>query len=189
MTWVDLYFAAILDYLTSMTKPDLLYKHSSLKAIADTVFALDSIKDWMKKRPIKAIQPAECTKKCLQLKEHYDKRVKSMSALCAETIREETEKLTKERTKDIQDRNNSLKKYSEKLLREKIELEKKDTNHTKSIQDLESRVSKLMLISTEQMKKLDIAAREKRQFRKQISVLGKRVCSGMQPAGERKLRI
>lgn len=51
LTWADLYFTAILDYLNFMAKKDLTDKHSNLKKVVETVLALDGIKEWVAKRP------------------------------------------------------------------------------------------------------------------------------------------
>lgn len=52
LTWVDLYFVAILDYLNFMTKQDLIEKYPNLKALKEKVLAVDSIKKWIEKRPV-----------------------------------------------------------------------------------------------------------------------------------------
>ena len=52
LTWADIYLAGVLDYLNYMTKVDLLEKHENLKAVVDTVFALEPIKAWLEKRPV-----------------------------------------------------------------------------------------------------------------------------------------
>lgn len=51
LTWVDIYFAGILDYLNYMAKCDLIEKHPNLKAVVDNVLALEPIKAWIEKRP------------------------------------------------------------------------------------------------------------------------------------------
>ncbi|KAG5680355.1 hypothetical protein PVAND_009865 [Polypedilum vanderplanki] len=51
LTWADLYFTAILDYLNYMAKTDLIANHENLKKVVATVLALDGIKQWVEKRP------------------------------------------------------------------------------------------------------------------------------------------
>lgn len=51
LTWADLYFTAILDYMDYMVKGDLVEKHANLKAVRDNVLALPAIKEWIAKRP------------------------------------------------------------------------------------------------------------------------------------------
>ncbi|XP_055705974.1 glutathione S-transferase [Phlebotomus papatasi] len=52
LTWADLYFAGILDYLNYMTKTDLTEKYPNLKAVVDNVLGIESIKAWVEKRPV-----------------------------------------------------------------------------------------------------------------------------------------
>lgn len=51
LTWVDIYFAGILDYLNYMTKTDLIEKHPNLKNVVEGVTSLEPIKAWLEKRP------------------------------------------------------------------------------------------------------------------------------------------
>lgn len=51
LTWADVYFTGILDYLNYMAKVDLLEKHPNLKRLVDGVLALEPIKAWIEKRP------------------------------------------------------------------------------------------------------------------------------------------
>ncbi|XP_058456414.1 glutathione S-transferase [Malaya genurostris] len=51
LTWADLYFVAILDYLNYMTKSDLVANHPSLQQVVDNVTSIESIKNWIDKRP------------------------------------------------------------------------------------------------------------------------------------------
>lgn len=51
LTWADLYFAGILDYLNYMAKTDLIEKYVNLKAVVESVHALEPIKAWLEKRP------------------------------------------------------------------------------------------------------------------------------------------
>lgn len=51
LTWADLYFVGILDYLNAMVKEDLVENHPKLKALRENVLALPPIKAWVEKRP------------------------------------------------------------------------------------------------------------------------------------------
>ncbi|KAJ9592543.1 hypothetical protein L9F63_015778 [Diploptera punctata] len=51
LTWVDLYFIAMIDYLDAMAKQDLTAKHPNLKALKDKVLQQPAIKAWVAKRP------------------------------------------------------------------------------------------------------------------------------------------
>lgn len=51
LTWADVYFAGILDYLNYMTRTDLVEKYPNLKRIVETVTSLEQIKTWLEKRP------------------------------------------------------------------------------------------------------------------------------------------
>lgn len=46
-----MYFVAILDYLNYMTKSDLVANHPNLQKVVDNVTSIDSIKNWIDKRP------------------------------------------------------------------------------------------------------------------------------------------
>ncbi|KAG8223841.1 hypothetical protein J437_LFUL007862 [Ladona fulva] len=48
LTWADLYFVAVLDYLESMAGMSFTEKHSNLKALKDKVLAIPAIKEWYK---------------------------------------------------------------------------------------------------------------------------------------------
>ena len=52
LTWADIYFAGILDYLNYMCKKDLIENYPGLKALVESVYAIDAIKAWMEKRPV-----------------------------------------------------------------------------------------------------------------------------------------
>ncbi|XP_054740400.1 glutathione S-transferase S1 [Anastrepha obliqua] len=52
LTWADVYFAGIIDYMNYMVKRDLLEQYPALKAVVDEVNALESIKAWIEKRPV-----------------------------------------------------------------------------------------------------------------------------------------
>lgn len=51
LTWADIYFAGILDYMNYMVKRDILENYPALRAVVDTVNAMDPIKAWIEKRP------------------------------------------------------------------------------------------------------------------------------------------
>nr|UEN71122.1 glutathione S transferase-S4 [Glyphodes pyloalis] len=51
LTWADLVFVGLLDYLNFMAKFDLLEKHENLKALKEKVLAVPAIKAWVEKRP------------------------------------------------------------------------------------------------------------------------------------------
>jgi len=51
LTWADIYFVAILDYLSGMAKEGLVGKYPKLKALKEHVLALPVIKAWVEKRP------------------------------------------------------------------------------------------------------------------------------------------
>lgn len=51
LTWADIYFVGILDYLNYMVKRDLIADHQNLKKVAENVLSLDGIKEWVAKRP------------------------------------------------------------------------------------------------------------------------------------------
>lgn len=52
LTWADLYFAGILDYVNYMAKVDLLEKYPGLRGMVDAVNELEPIKAWLEKRPV-----------------------------------------------------------------------------------------------------------------------------------------
>jgi prostaglandin-H2 D-isomerase / glutathione transferase len=51
LTWADLYFAAIKEYMSFVAKYDLTEKYGNLKKVVDNVMAIDSVKKWVEKRP------------------------------------------------------------------------------------------------------------------------------------------
>ncbi|XP_043273317.1 uncharacterized protein [Venturia canescens] len=51
LTWADLTFVALLDYINFMTKFDITEKHENLQALVKKVLQLPSIKAWVEKRP------------------------------------------------------------------------------------------------------------------------------------------
>ncbi|XP_052873491.1 glutathione S-transferase [Anopheles cruzii] len=51
LSWADIYFTAILDYLGYMTKSDLIANHPNLQRVVDNVTSIESIRNWIDKRP------------------------------------------------------------------------------------------------------------------------------------------
>lgn len=51
LTWADVYFAGIVDYMNYMAKRDLLEPYPALRAVVEMVNALEPIKAWIEKRP------------------------------------------------------------------------------------------------------------------------------------------
>jgi len=51
LTWADIFFTAVLDYMNYMSKKDLTANHPHLKQVVDNVLAIESIKKWVAKRP------------------------------------------------------------------------------------------------------------------------------------------
>jgi len=51
LSWADLFFVAILDYVNYMAKIDLLEGHPKLQALKEQVLAIPQIKTWVEKRP------------------------------------------------------------------------------------------------------------------------------------------
>ncbi|KAK7864595.1 hypothetical protein R5R35_003186 [Gryllus longicercus] len=52
LTWADVYFVAILDYLNFMVGKDLVEEYPTLRALRTTVLELPGIKEWVAKRPV-----------------------------------------------------------------------------------------------------------------------------------------
>jgi glutathione S-transferase len=51
VTWADVYFAGIVDYLNYLTKTDLLENFPALKQCVEAVVNNDSVKEYITKRP------------------------------------------------------------------------------------------------------------------------------------------
>lgn len=51
LTWADLYFAALLDYLSFMVKSDLIEGYANLQAVKNNVYGIPAIKNWIETRP------------------------------------------------------------------------------------------------------------------------------------------
>lgn len=52
MTWADIYFAGIVDYLNYLTKIDLLENFPSLKQVVQQVLDNENIKNYIAQRPV-----------------------------------------------------------------------------------------------------------------------------------------
>nr|WMM91886.1 GSTs1 [Paracoccus marginatus] len=52
LTWADIVFVAILDYLNAMQKSNIIEKAENLKALKSKVLAEPKIKAWVDKRPV-----------------------------------------------------------------------------------------------------------------------------------------
>lgn len=50
-TWADFYFAGVKDYVSMMAGKDITANHPNLKKVVENVLAIDSIKNWVAKRP------------------------------------------------------------------------------------------------------------------------------------------
>lgn len=51
LSWADLSFVALLDYLNFMNGSDLIEKYDNLKQLKEKVLNLPAIKSWLDKRP------------------------------------------------------------------------------------------------------------------------------------------
>jgi len=51
LTWADMYFVALLDYMNHMSGMDLTSKHPNLEAVKTNVLAIPAIKKWVETRP------------------------------------------------------------------------------------------------------------------------------------------
>lgn len=51
LTWADLWFAGVVDYLSWKAGRNLTDNHPNLKKVVDNTLAIDSIKKWVAKRP------------------------------------------------------------------------------------------------------------------------------------------
>lgn len=51
VSWADITFVALLDYLNFMYKSDLIEKYDNLKALKKKVLEIPAIKSWVEKRP------------------------------------------------------------------------------------------------------------------------------------------
>lgn len=51
LSWADLYFAAVSDYLSYMHGSDITADYPNVKSLKEMVYALPKIKAWVEKRP------------------------------------------------------------------------------------------------------------------------------------------
>jgi glutathione S-transferase len=51
LSWADLTFVALLDYLNYMKQEDITEKYENLKQLKEKVLEIPNIKNWIKKRP------------------------------------------------------------------------------------------------------------------------------------------
>lgn len=51
LTWADIFFVGILDYLNFILGSDLTENHSNLKKLIENVSSVDSIAAWLESRP------------------------------------------------------------------------------------------------------------------------------------------
>lgn len=51
LSWADLTFVALLDYLNYMKKEDITEKYENLKQLKQKVLEIPNIKTWIEKRP------------------------------------------------------------------------------------------------------------------------------------------
>jgi glutathione S-transferase len=51
LTWADLYFASLLDYLNYMCNINLIEHHPNLRYNVEMVLSLEGIRNWIAKRP------------------------------------------------------------------------------------------------------------------------------------------
>ncbi|KAG5336811.1 GST1 transferase, partial [Acromyrmex heyeri] len=57
LTWADLVFVGLLDYLNFMMKEDIVEKYENLKQLQKTVEEVPAIKNWIEKRPPSIFSP------------------------------------------------------------------------------------------------------------------------------------
>lgn len=51
LTWVDIYFAAVMDVFSGFAGFDLIENYSNLQSVVSNVTSIDSIKAWIDSRP------------------------------------------------------------------------------------------------------------------------------------------
>ncbi|KAG5666840.1 hypothetical protein PVAND_014850 [Polypedilum vanderplanki] len=51
LTWADLYFTGLINYLNFIAQEDLLANHSNLRKVVENTHAAPGIKEWVAKRP------------------------------------------------------------------------------------------------------------------------------------------
>lgn len=52
LSWADIYFVALLDYMNFVIKSDLLEGRPNLQKLKEHVLTIPQIKSWIAKRPI-----------------------------------------------------------------------------------------------------------------------------------------
>jgi len=51
LSWADLYFVAVIDYINFLAKIDSLEGRPNLQGLKEKVLAIPQIKQWVEKRP------------------------------------------------------------------------------------------------------------------------------------------
>jgi prostaglandin-H2 D-isomerase / glutathione transferase len=51
LTWADVYFAAMIDWMNARSQQDLTANHPNLKKVLTNVLEIEGIKKWVEKRP------------------------------------------------------------------------------------------------------------------------------------------
>lgn len=51
LTWADIYFVGVLDYLNYLAEYDLINDRPNLQKVVGNVTSIDSINAWFEKRP------------------------------------------------------------------------------------------------------------------------------------------
>lgn len=51
LTWADVYFTGVIDYMSFASKQDLTANHPNLKKVVEGTSAIEGIKKWIEKRP------------------------------------------------------------------------------------------------------------------------------------------
>jgi glutathione S-transferase len=51
LTWADLYFTGMVNYLNYMSQQDILKDHENLRKVFDDTSELPGVKEWMETRP------------------------------------------------------------------------------------------------------------------------------------------
>ncbi|KAJ8915851.1 hypothetical protein NQ315_004665 [Exocentrus adspersus] len=51
LTWADVYFIALLDYINFMAKKDIIADSPNLQSVKENVLKVPNVKDWIEKRP------------------------------------------------------------------------------------------------------------------------------------------
>jgi glutathione S-transferase len=51
LTWADIYFTGLINYLNFMAEKDITAEYPNLKQVVDNTMAAPGIKEWITKRP------------------------------------------------------------------------------------------------------------------------------------------